>query len=240
MSKRKYRPTEREQAVLRKQAERRETETPALRVEVLYKGATLLVDHPDPTVGRELLMEALGTANAHFSGGLLYLLRTAASATEGSRFDQDLFNFMLAVITGNKPNDQLEAMLLAQMAAIHIAMATFTQRLGAVENIPQQDSAERALNKLARTFTTLMETLRRYRTGGQQNVTVHHVSVSEGGQAIVGNVTKAANDTALEKPAHATPALADAGQPAMESIGKPERSPVLWRRRKKDDGQSSA
>ena len=116
MSKRKYRPTEREQAVLRKQAERRETETPALRVEVLYKGSTLLVDHPDPTVGRELLMEALGTANAHFSGGLLYLLGTAASATEGSRFDQDLFNFMLAVITGNKPNDQLEAMLLAALA----------------------------------------------------------------------------------------------------------------------------
>jgi hypothetical protein len=100
---------------------------------------------------------------------------------------------MLAVITGIKPNDQLEAMLAAQMAAIHIAMMTFTQRLDAVENIPQQDSAERALNKLARTFTTQMETLKRYRTGGQQNVTVHHVSVSDGGQAIVGNVTRAAN-----------------------------------------------
>jgi hypothetical protein len=117
---------------------------------------------------------------------------------------------------------------------------TFTQRLDAVENIPQQDSAERALNKLARTFTTQMETLKRYRTGGQQNVTVHHVSVSEGGQAIVGNVTRAANDTALEKPANATPALADERQPAMESIGKPEHSPVLLRRGQKDDGQSSA
>jgi hypothetical protein len=236
----KYQPTERERAVLRKQAERREAETPALRVEVLSKGATLLVDHPDATVGRDLLMEALGTANAHFSGGLLHTLCTAASATKGSRLDQDWFNFMLAVITGIKPNDQLEAMLAAQMAAIHIAMMTFTQRLGTVDNIPQQDSAERALNKLARTFTTQMETLRRYRTGGQQNVTVHHVSVSEGGQAIVGNVTRAANDTALEKPANATPALADERQPAMESIGKPEHSPVLLRRGQKDDGQSSA
>jgi hypothetical protein len=77
----KYQPTERERAVLRKQAERREAETPALRVEVMHKGATLLVDHPDETVGRDLLMEALGTANAHFSGGLLHTLRTAASAT---------------------------------------------------------------------------------------------------------------------------------------------------------------
>ncbi len=33
-----------------------------------------------------------------------------------------------------------------------------------------------------------MDTLKRYRTGGQQKVTVEHVTVNEGGQAIVGNV----------------------------------------------------
>ena len=47
---------------------------------------------------------------------------------------------------------------------------------------------EQMLNKLARTFATQVETLRRYRTGGQQNVRVEHVTVNEGGQAIVGNV----------------------------------------------------
>lgn len=47
-----------------------------------------------------------------------------------------------------------------------------------------------ALNKLARTFTTQMETLKRYRTGGEQKVTVHHVTVNEGGQAIVGTVER--------------------------------------------------
>jgi hypothetical protein len=30
---------------------------------------------------------------------------------------------------------------------------------------------------------------KRYRTGGEQKVTVQHVSVNEGGPAIVGNVT---------------------------------------------------
>jgi hypothetical protein len=34
-----------------------------------------------------------------------------------------------------------------------------------------------------------MEVLKRYRTGGQQKVTVEHVTVQAGGQAIVGNVT---------------------------------------------------
>ncbi|HUS97392.1 MAG TPA: hypothetical protein VMX97_11680 [Hyphomicrobiaceae bacterium] len=32
------------------------------------------------------------------------------------------------------------------------------------------------------------EALKRYRTGGQQRVIVEHVTVNEGGQAIVGNV----------------------------------------------------
>jgi hypothetical protein len=70
------------------------------------------------------------------------------------------------------------------MAAVHMATMTFARRLNHVENIPQQDSAERAFNKLARTFTTQMEALKRYRTGGQQKVTVEHVTVNAGGQAV--------------------------------------------------------
>ena len=79
-------------------------------------------------------------------------------------------------------------MLAAQMAAIHMATMTFARRLNHVETIPQQDSVERALNKLARTFATQLEALKRYRTGGTQKVTVEHVTVNAGGQAIVGNV----------------------------------------------------
>jgi hypothetical protein len=80
-------------------------------------------------------------------------------------------------------------MLAAQMAAVHLATMALARQLARVENIPQQDSAERAFNKLARTFATQVEALKRYRTGGQQKVTVEHVTVNEGGQAIVGNVT---------------------------------------------------
>ena len=79
-------------------------------------------------------------------------------------------------------------MLATQMAAVHLATITFARRLAHVENIPQQDSAERAFNKLARTFAAQVEALKRYRTGGQQNVIVRHVTVAEGGQAIVRNI----------------------------------------------------
>jgi len=38
--------------------------------------------------------------------------------------------------------------------------------------LPQQDSAVNALNKLTRTFATQMEALKRYRSTGEQKVTV--------------------------------------------------------------------
>src|SRR5215471_4808863 len=111
----------------------------------------------------------------------------------------------MSVIKGVKPRDQLETMLAAQMAIIHTASMRLARELALAETIAHQDSAERALNKLARTFAMQLEALKRYRTGGEQKVTVQHVSVNEGGQAIVGNVNQAPSGSALEKPI--TPAL---------------------------------
>ncbi len=96
---------------------------------------------------------------------------------------------MLAMVRGIGPKDEIEAMMAAQMAAVHMTTMTFVRRLAHVDNILQQDSAERAFNKLARTFAVQVEALKRYRTGGEQKVTVQHVTVNEGGQAIVGSVS---------------------------------------------------
>ncbi|MGB0632315.1 MAG: hypothetical protein ACPGRZ_16620 [Alphaproteobacteria bacterium] len=52
----------------------------------------------------------------------------------------------------------------------------------------REGSAEKTLNKLARTFAMQMEALKKYRTGGQQKMTVEHVTVNEGGQVIVGQI----------------------------------------------------
>ena len=145
------------------------------------------VDHPNQAVGFALIMNALGTRDSSFLDGLLGQLANAG--THGRNVEEREFNFMLSLVIGVEPRDQVEAMLAAQMAAVHNATMTFARRLAHVENIPQQDSAERAFNKLARTFASQMEALKRYRTGGEQKVTVEHVHVHQGGQAIVGSVT---------------------------------------------------
>ena len=131
-------------------------------------------------------MEALGTTELDFLNGLLKQL--ANTGSQGKSVDESGLNFMLAVVKGIEPEDQVESMLAAQMAAVHMATMTFARRLAHVETLPQQDSAERAFNKLARTFAAQVEALKRYRTGGEQKVTVEHVHVHRGGQAIVGNV----------------------------------------------------
>jgi hypothetical protein len=64
---------------------------------------------------------------------------------------------------------------------------------------------ENALNKLMRTFTNQMETLKRYRSGAQQTVKVEHVHVHDGGQAIVGNVETGGGAPKSENQAHAQP-----------------------------------
>ncbi len=71
---------------------------------------------------------------------------------------------MLSVVKGIEPRDQIESMLGAHMAAVHIASMTFAGRLAHVENIPQQDSAQNAFNKLARTFAAQVEALKEYRS----------------------------------------------------------------------------
>lgn len=112
----------------------------------------------------------------------------ASIGSKGHNVDADASNFLLSVVRGVQPRDELEAMLAVQMGAIHQATMMMARRLNHVDNLQQQDSAERTLNKLARTYAMQMEALKRYRTSGEQKVTVEHVTVNAGGQAIVGAV----------------------------------------------------
>lgn len=90
---------------------------------------------------------------------------------------------------GIKPGDELEGMIAAQLIACHNASMECYRRAmigdqtfeGRRENLSQA-------NKLSRTYATLLEALNRHRGKGQQKVTVEHVHVHSGGQAIVGNV----------------------------------------------------
>jgi hypothetical protein len=142
--------------------------------------------HEYPEIAAALIMADVGTCDPAFYEGISGQLARIGSV--GKTVDETTSNFILSVVRSVKPRDELEAMLAVQMGAIHDATMTFARRLNQAKTLAQQDAAERALNKLARTFAAQLDGFKRYRTGGQQKVVVEHVTVNEGGQAIVGNV----------------------------------------------------
>src|SRR5215467_2374414 len=116
----------------------------------------------------------------------------AAQWREDSVSDERQVDATLAAMMGMEPRDALEGMLIAQAIASHNAVMECYRRAmiseqtfeGRRENLNQA-------NKLSRTFAALTEALDRHRGKGQQRITVEHVNVHAGGQAIVGAVTSA-------------------------------------------------
>ena len=100
------------------------------------------------------------------------------------------FNAAITALKGMKPGDELEGMLSAQLIAIHNAVMECCRRamLGNQTFEGRRESLNQA-NKLSRTYAALTEALDRHRGKGQQRITVEHVNVHAGGQAIVGAVT---------------------------------------------------
>jgi hypothetical protein len=133
----------------------------------------------------------------------------------------------IAALVGIGPKDELEGMMAAQLIAAHSAAMECYRRAmigdqtfeGRRENLAQA-------NKLSRTYATLLETLNRHRGKGQQKVTVEHVHVHPGGQAVVGVVaTPGGGDCEKSKDQPHAKQIAHAPQPAMR-LGDAEREPV--------------
>jgi hypothetical protein len=92
-----------------------------------------------------------------------------------------------AALIGIGPKDELEGMMASQLIAAHNAAMECYRRA----KIPEQSFEGRQenlaqTNKLSRTYATLLEALNRHRGKGQQTVSVEHVHVHAGGQAVVG------------------------------------------------------
>ena len=173
-----------------KAAQDMEAAEAAPSMKLSMKGQTLTISFNCESVEIATLLQMvdIGSTDGDFHTGLVGQI--ASLGAQGHAVSSENSNFVLSVVRSIKPRDELEAMLATQMGAIHAATMMLARRLNHVETIPQQDAAERALNKLARTYTTQLDALKRYRTGGQQKVTVEHVTVNAGGQAIVGAVSR--------------------------------------------------
>jgi hypothetical protein len=111
---------------------------------------------------------------------------------------------ILASLVGLQPADELEGMLASQLIASHnAAMECYRRAMISEQTVEGRSENLNQANKLSRTYATLVEGLNRHRGKGQQKVTVEHVHVHNGGQAIVGNVEGGGLRTKTEDQPHA-------------------------------------
>ncbi|MGV8987123.1 MAG: capsid cement protein [Cypionkella sp.] len=129
-------------------------------LDVTTTGVFTLAASADVAVA--LLMGDMGTADPDFFNGLVDGI--ARFETGGDQFQSKMANFLVSVARAVQPKDELEALFAVQMGAVHASTMRMARILNRSQTIQQQDAAERALNKLTRTYAAQMEALKRYRS----------------------------------------------------------------------------
>jgi len=141
----------------------------------------------------------LGTDCKILSIHLIEQLGGVFSKGDGDNL-MELVTRAVAVQNAIQPKDELEALLATQMVGVH----NLAMKLMCVASVKGQyeEAISRnveSANKLLRTFAAQMEALNRHRGKGQQKVTVEHVTVNQGGQAVIGAVDLTPGGGANEK-----------------------------------------
>jgi len=115
-------------------------------------------------------------------------------ARKGSIGKEELLtklNASFSVFTGMEPKDSIEAMMITQMIAVHEMTLLMSEKALITEQ--PNEFVEQNINrvtKLCRSYASLVEAFNKYRTKGQQKITVQHVNVNDGGQAVIGDINQ--------------------------------------------------
>jgi hypothetical protein len=98
-------------------------------------------------------------------------------------------NASLATFSKMDPRDSIEAMMITQLIAIQEMTMLMAER-ALIADQPSEyiDQCVNRTTKLARSHASLVEAFTKYRTKGIQKITVQHVTVSDGGQAVIGDL----------------------------------------------------
>src|SRR5450759_3694608 len=151
---------------------------------------------PGPTepASREQLKATLGTVSDAFVDMALHHLERAARIPADGPSDMAI-NGAIAMIAAFAPQNEVEAALALQAACTHMVAMAVMSRIGGTGGGPHRlPGLASASAKLLRAYCTQVETYRRLRGRGDQNIRVEHVHVHEGGQAIVGLVNSQAHE----------------------------------------------
>lgn len=148
----------------------------------------VVIDDPDDQKGR--LKSIGGSQSDRWNNILANQTINALWLKHSSLEERDKqLRATVAALIGISPKDELEGMMAAQLVAAHnAAMECYRRAMIGEQTFEGRRENLAQANKLSRTYAALLEALNRHRGKGQQKVTVEHVHVHAGGQALVGMV----------------------------------------------------
>jgi hypothetical protein len=177
-------------------------------------------------------MAAFGTTSETVAQVEVERIAKALRQRDG-KIDPAELDTVIAIVSGQRPKNELEAMVICQMAVTHALTMRSFGNLNRSNEIQQQDSNALAIARLTKAFTSQVDALAKLRRGGEQRVVVEHVHVHAGAQAIVGTVTHTGGPRALienQGQPHATtnpgPLVASDGQEMWSQNPDREAVPV--------------
>ena len=133
------------------------------------------------------LQEATGTTNEALISQTVKQVLSAVWARSNEQ--AEVAQSVLATMQDIRPRDSLESMLVSQMLSVHsMAMRVSHNAMLADQTAYGIDTNVNRATKLMRVFTEQVAALQKYRSKGHQKVTVEHVHVHPGGQAVVGDI----------------------------------------------------
>ena len=138
-----------------------------------------------------LLLAKYAEAMGSISDDFRTLIFQQVGALQGLNDKSTLLNAALALLHSSKPRNEMETMLLMEIFMLHNLLAEMARRLMLSDDAKLSDSLVNRIDKLSRALRESLTTFQRGRgQGSQQKVTVEHVHVHQGAQAIVGAVTR--------------------------------------------------
>lgn len=183
-------------------------------------------------VGDASVRRLFGATNPHFFHSLMR--QVANAGAKGKRPDELGVNCMVAFIVEGKPTDTIEASILSEMAVCHRASTEMANRLAHAESLNEADFADRSMNKLARTFAALTDTLQRYRANREQKLSVHSLAIGNGAQGSIENLAQPPQQALLNEAA--TAPLVGRRRAGSEVVGKRSAGEAIPRRPRKRHG----
>jgi hypothetical protein len=132
---------------------------------------------------------ATGSANEQYALKLITQIAMGCFNFSGKEIKvhaADTINESTGVLLSLAPKDEIEGMLCSRLLVLHDQAMQFMSRVSLKDQTcPGIDLNVNRSTKLMRLYNETLETLMRYRRKGEQKVTVQHVNVNNGGQAIV-------------------------------------------------------